>query len=1077
MRRALPFLLVLLPLIARADDGLRLDRTRESLTSTWRHYTQIVDGLEVVDAGVIERVDRDGSVHEVHREMAAPPPRVPRRMIAASEATRSVPLGMVLDQKLVALNDEGIARSVWRLVVEATPHRPYAHYVDASTGTLLRSVPLFSRVQARVFDLNPVAKLNRPDLLDQNNTANAVPATAYSIVDLDNLAPSGPLAGPYAAIINVDDTATPGAVASQPLLFDRSQPQFEDVNVYFQLDRAQKYLLSLGYSGSRRLINYQLPADAHALNGDDNSVFLRSLVPGQGSLLFGDGGTDDAEDSDIVLHEFGHVIQDWIAPLTFTGLSATAPPAIGEGFADYWAFSSTYEASLAAGSDPFCIAEWDARCGGDDAGERCGYPVGATCLRRVDGTKTMANYDSGGSADEHKNGEIWSSALREIFMAMTSRLGAAAGKRMADATILEGTFGVPPNPTFATMAKKLIAADAALNGGANLQAICSAMTLRGILQPAECNLSPHGELTVIAPADAGGTIPDDTDAGLILRTVVADARSIDKLYVDVDIVHTSRGDLQLTLVAPDGTSVRLQQPTLDRAPDVRATFGLDAPSVESLDIFHGRPAAGEWKLIVQDLRPRDSGFVRSWSLRIQFTGDTPLTVRPFSFAPRPFIAAVAHATGANGTNFVSDVQIFNRSNRKVEATVVFTPSGQEGWGHFTAVKLQLAPRQGAVFNDVVAHTMQTSGTGNLDVVGDAADLIVTSRTYTSASTGASTGSTTGGTYGQSIPSAPSATALGAGESARVIAPLRNDADFRTNAGFSEVAGGSGVVRLTYYDAAGANVGQTEWNALPFEHVQTLVMAANAARAEVRVVSGDARVLAYGSTVDNHTGDAVFLEAVAAADGVYLLPVIRSPGVNGTAWRTDVALANPHDFEETVIYDLVPGLGNGGAVAVGPGQTLRMDDILRTRFGLTNGFAQVRLSGGVALASRTWTEAGTEAGGSYGVGIPAVREGAGVGAGDPPLDIAYLETSPSFRNNIGLMETRGVMMTARVITYDASGNELSRRDVTVGAFGIVQMPAVGARATVQVLEGGSGLIFAYGSIVDNLTGDPVYIAAQ
>jgi subtilisin-like proprotein convertase family protein len=1068
MRRALPLLLVLLAPIARADDGLRLDWTRESLTAAWRHYTQIVDGLEVVNAGVIERVDRDGSVHEVHRELAAPMPRVPRRTMAASEASRSVPAGIVLDQKLVALNDRGATRPVWRLVVEQVRHHPYAHYVDASTGTLLRSEPLFSRAQARVFDVNPVARLNRPDLQDRNNTANAVPEAAYSVVELDNLAPSGPLAGPYAAIVNLDDPVTPRADASQPLLFDRSQPQFEDVNVYFQLDRAQKYLISLGYSGTRRLINYPLPADPHALRGDDNSFFLRSLVPGQGNLLFGDGGTDDAEDGDIVLHEFGHVIQDWIAPLTFTGLSAAAPPAIGEGFADYWAFSSTYEASIAAGSDPFCIAGWDARCGGDDASERCSYPVGATCLRRVDGTKTMADYDTGNSADEHKNGEIWSSALREIFMAMTSRLGVPAGKRIADTTILEGTFGVPPNPTFATMAKKLIAADAALNGAANLQAICSAMTLRGILQAGECNLSPHGELTIIAPADPSGSIPDDTAVGLTLRTVVIDGRSIEKLYVDVDIVHTSRGDLQLTLVAPDGTSVRLQQPTLDRTPDVRATFGLDAPAVESLEIFHGRPAAGEWKLIVQDLRPHDSGFVRSWSLRIQFIGDTPATIRPFSFAPRKFVAAAAHATGVNGTNFVSDVQVFNRSDRRVDATVVFTPSGQEGWSHFAAVKLQLAPRQSVAFNDVVAHTMQTSGTGNLDIVGDAADLIVTSRTYTKA--------TTGGTYGQSIPSASTASALGAGEPPRVIAPLRNDADFRTNAGFSEVGGGTGVVRLTWFDTAGAQVGQTEWTALPFEHVQMLVTAANAARAEVRVVSGDARVLAYGSVVDNHTGDATYLEAVTAADGVYLLPVIRSPGVNGTAWRTDVTLANPHDFAETVIYQLVPGLGNGGAVAVEAGQTLRMDDIVRTQFGLTSGFAQVQLSGEIALASRTWTEAGT-AGGSYGVGIPAVRAGAGAGAGDAPLDIAYLESSPAFRNNIGLMETSGVFMIVRVIVYDASGNELSRSDVIVGAFGIMQMPAVGARATVQVLVGGSGHIFAYGSIVDNLTGDPVYIAAQ
>ena len=170
------------------------DWTRESLTATWRHYTQIVGGMEVEGAGVIERIDHDGSVHEEYRELVAAPPPGPRRMIAASDAMRALPAGLLVEQKLVALNDHGSARPVWRIVVEQTPHHPFAHYVDAATGELLRAEPLFSRVQARVFDVNPVAKLNRPDLADNNAAASAVPDAAYSIVDL-TWWPAGPLAG------------------------------------------------------------------------------------------------------------------------------------------------------------------------------------------------------------------------------------------------------------------------------------------------------------------------------------------------------------------------------------------------------------------------------------------------------------------------------------------------------------------------------------------------------------------------------------------------------------------------------------------------------------------------------------------------------------------------------------------------------------------------------------------------------------------------------------------------------------------------------------------------------------------
>src|SRR4051794_25609405 len=151
MRRILLLCLLLAPVV-RADDGLRLDWSRQSLTATWRHYIQIVDGLEVVDGGVIERVARDGTVHETFRELAAPQPRVPRRIVTATEMASALPAGVVLERKLVALNDQGVAGPVWRVIVEATLHEPYAHYVDASTGELLRSEPLFSRVQARVFD-------------------------------------------------------------------------------------------------------------------------------------------------------------------------------------------------------------------------------------------------------------------------------------------------------------------------------------------------------------------------------------------------------------------------------------------------------------------------------------------------------------------------------------------------------------------------------------------------------------------------------------------------------------------------------------------------------------------------------------------------------------------------------------------------------------------------------------------------------------------------------------------------------------------------------------------------------------
>jgi hypothetical protein len=160
MRRLLLPIVLLVSTAAVHAQDLRLDYERESLIGTYRHYTQYVDGLPVVGGEVIERVERDGSVRELHRATAAAGPK--RSLIAKSNALANAPAGAVRDEQLVAVNIDGEARPAWRIVVEQNPHEPVAHYIDAATGTLLLSKPLFARVTAkgRVFDPNPVTKLN-----------------------------------------------------------------------------------------------------------------------------------------------------------------------------------------------------------------------------------------------------------------------------------------------------------------------------------------------------------------------------------------------------------------------------------------------------------------------------------------------------------------------------------------------------------------------------------------------------------------------------------------------------------------------------------------------------------------------------------------------------------------------------------------------------------------------------------------------------------------------------------------------------------------------------------------------------
>ncbi|MFJ5551049.1 M28 family metallopeptidase [Streptomyces sp. NPDC093225] len=78
------------------------------------------------------------------------------------------------------------------------------------------------------------------------------------------------------------------------------------------------------------------------------------------------------------------------------------------------------------------------------------------------------------------------------------------------------------------------------------------------------------------------------------------------LKVDVNIVHTWRGDLVVDLVAPDGTAYRLKNSSSnDSADNVVATYTVNASS---------EVANGVWKLKVQDVAAQDTGYINSWKL-------------------------------------------------------------------------------------------------------------------------------------------------------------------------------------------------------------------------------------------------------------------------------------------------------------------------------------------------------------------------------------------------------------------------------------------------------------------------------
>ncbi|WP_371677171.1 M28 family metallopeptidase [Streptomyces sp. NBC_01276] len=75
--------------------------------------------------------------------------------------------------------------------------------------------------------------------------------------------------------------------------------------------------------------------------------------------------------------------------------------------------------------------------------------------------------------------------------------------------------------------------------------------------------------------------------------------------VDVNIVHTYRGDLVINLIAPDGTAYLLKNSGSDSADNVIATYTVNASS---------EVANGVWKLQVKDVAAQDVGYINSWKI-------------------------------------------------------------------------------------------------------------------------------------------------------------------------------------------------------------------------------------------------------------------------------------------------------------------------------------------------------------------------------------------------------------------------------------------------------------------------------
>ncbi len=393
---------------------LRVERVHRSLIGTHVRGRQYRAGVPIVHTDWVVTAIGGRVVQAAAHPSSLPGAPTPRP-VSAALAQRAALTALGSTSQLTTPSVErllvpraGRLVDTYRVsVLSRVPARPATIDVAAATGRALAIGDDSRRLDGStlVFDPNPVVtsrdiRLRQPlesgmqadPDLDSQVLTDQRRRLPLRELDSASLA-AGLLSGPYVNVLGGGYSATVNAGA-----FDvtRSDPRFEGLMAYAHLDRYQRYLQSLGFRGAAAVNSEPQDVVATRVEGFDNSFYQPALDV----LLFGAGGVDDAEDADVVLHEYGHAMQDAQVPgFGFT----TESGAMGEGFGDFQ--SAAYSARTSGGFGDLCFADWDTT-----SLAKSGQTTPA-CLRRLDSTK---RYPDDMVDEVHDDGEIWSAFLWDV---------------------------------------------------------------------------------------------------------------------------------------------------------------------------------------------------------------------------------------------------------------------------------------------------------------------------------------------------------------------------------------------------------------------------------------------------------------------------------------------------------------------------------------------------------------------------------------------------------------------------------------------------------------------------------------
>lgn len=452
------------------------------------------------------------------------------------------PAGPVINESAASLviyaSESGVSTLAYHTsIVCENPIGDWEILIDARSGELILMEDRFVQYgrangSGYVFLPDPVSVAGgfygEKGFEDNNDATTDSLDHHRSLVMLDSLLVTEgtfALQSPWFTIRDIEspyETESYTAPTADGFRFNRSQPGFEAVNIYYHASQAYHYVHSLGFN-IPSLKGLQI--DPHGYQGTDNSHYS----PSGNWMSFGEGGVDDAEDAQVIWHEYAHAIQYNINPVWGGGESL----ALGEGFGDYWAASYTRSLGLWNEQDEehnwlFLWdghnAFWDGRIMNDNRT----YPFG--------------------NISSHEAGQIWASALMGIWGDL--------GKEVTDRLVMKSQYYLSYGVTARDAATAILQADRDLYSGEHLSVLVYWLgTVKKFFDPS--NELPTIRHTPLAdtrntdgPYQISATITPGRSAGL---SSVALCWRIDGVMVDTTIMTADQDNRFIAEIPGSGT--------------------------------------------------------------------------------------------------------------------------------------------------------------------------------------------------------------------------------------------------------------------------------------------------------------------------------------------------------------------------------------------------------------------------------------------------------------------------------------------------------------------------------------------